>query len=156
MSSLTCLHDSRNDNYVLYYSALLIFVLTIMIPMNLQLAKFSFPIAIILFTIGFLSLFMIARNEKVGLGLLKFIRIGGGLRSSELLQHVNTYKSSTLPEKIQHTHLISTDIYQDPIVLLQNFVDELSRKHKENMDFTTLDSFCRLNDRLSQLVERSI
>jgi hypothetical protein len=153
MNSLSCLHDSRNDNYVLYHLALLVFVLTIMIPINLHLTKLSLPITAILLAVGFLSLFMIARNEKIGLGLLKFMRIGEGARSSEPLQHVNTYKGSTSSKKIQHTDFNSADIHQDPIVLLQNFVDELSRRHKENMDWTTLDSFRRLSDRVSQLVE---
>ena len=151
MQSLSCLHDSRNDNYVLYHSALLVFVLTIMVPINLHLTKLPLPITSILFAIGFLSLFMIGRNEKIGLGLLKFMKIEA-TRSPELLHHVNTYKSST-SKKTQHTDFNSSDICEDPIVLLQNFVDELSRRHKENMDWATLDSFRRLSDRVSQLVE---
>ena len=151
MQSLSCLHDSRNDNYVLYHLALLVFVLTIMIPINLHLTKLSLPITSILFAVGFLSLFMIARNEKIGLGLLKFMKIGVA-RSPELLHNVNTCKSST-SKKIQHTDFNSYDIYEDPIILLQNFVDDLSRRHKENMDWATLDSFRKLSDRVSQLVE---
>ena len=150
MQSLSCLHDSRNDNYVLYHLALLVFVLTIMIPINLHLTKLPLQITSILFAVGFLSLFMIARNEKIGLGLLKFMKIGT-TRSPELLHPVNTYESSS--KKIQHSDFNSYDIYEDPIVLLQNFVDDLSRRHKENMDWETLDSFRRLSDRVSQLVE---
>ena len=149
MNSLSCIHDSKNDNYVLYHSALLVFVLTVTIPINLHLTKLSVPITAILFAVGFISLFMIARNEKIGSGLLKFMRIGAS--SSEPLQHTNTYGFTS--KKIQPTDFDSSDIHQDPIVLLQNFVDELSIRHKENMDWSTLDSFRKLSDRVSQLVE---
>jgi hypothetical protein len=152
MNPLSCLHDSRNDNYVLYHSALLVFVLTVMIPVNLHLTKLSLPITSILFAVGFLSLFMIARNEKTGLGLLKFMKVGVA-RSSEPLQHANTHKGFHSSKKIQRTDFDSSDIHQDPILLLQSFVDELSRRHKENMDWSTLDSFRKLSDRVSQLVE---
>src|SRR5690349_5913009 len=101
MQSLSCLHDSRSNNYALYHSALLVFVLTIMIPINLHLTKLSLPITSILFAVGFLSLFMITRNEKIGLELLKFMRIGRA-RLPEPTQQVNTFHSST-SKKIQHT-----------------------------------------------------
>jgi len=153
MQSLSCLHDSRSDNYVRYHLALLVFVLTIMIPLNLHLTKLSLPITTILFAAGFLSLFMIARNEKIGLGLLNFMRIGKGSELSESSLHLNTYKGSTSSKKTQHSDFNSSDIYQDPLILLQKFVDELSMRHKENMDWTTLDSFRKLSNRVSDLVE---
>ncbi|HET6457494.1 MAG TPA: hypothetical protein VFG24_01275, partial [Nitrosopumilaceae archaeon] len=129
----------QNENYILYHSALLVFVLTVIIPINLQLTRFSFAATVILFATGFLSMFMIARNDKVGFGLLKSLRIKSG--------------SDVLSQKTQYSHLNSTDDYQDPIVLMQNFVDELSRRHHEEMDWTKLDSFRMLNARLAQLVE---
>jgi len=79
---------------------------------------------------------MIARNDKVGFGLLKSLRIRG---------------SDLLSQKIQHPHFNSTDNYQDPIVLLQNFVDEINIRPDEETDWTTLDSFRMINVRLSQL-----
>ena len=152
MNALSCLHDSRNSNYVLYHLALLVFVITIIIPMNLHLTKLSFPITTTLFAVGFLSLFMIARDEKIGSEFLKFMRIEKR-RSSEPLQQVHVYKNST-SKKIHHIHSDSTDIHQDPIILLQNFVEELSKRHEENMDWSTLESFRRLSDRVSQLGEQ--
>lgn len=149
MNSLSCLHDSRNNNYVLYHLALLVFVITIIIPMNFHLTKLSFPITATLFAVGFLSLFMIARNEKIGLELLKFMRIEKR-KSSESLLQVHTYKNS-LSKKIHHNDFDSTNIHQDPIILLQNFVEEISMRHKEDMDWSTLESFRRLSDRVSQL-----
>jgi hypothetical protein len=142
MKSLSCLHNSQNEKYVLYYSALLVFALTVIIPINLQFMKLSFAATAILFAIGFLSLFMIARNDKAGFGLLKSLRIERG--------------SNLLSQKIQHPHFNSTDSYQDPIVLMQNFVDELSRRRHEKIDWTTLDSFHMLNARLLQLVEAKV
>jgi hypothetical protein len=139
MKSLTCLYDSQNEKYILYHSALLVFVLTVVIPINLQLTRFSFAVTTILFAIGFLSLFMIVRNDKVGFGLLKSLRIEGG--------------SNLLSQKMPYPHFNSADNYQDPIVLMQNFVDELSKRHHEERDWTTLDSFRMLNARLAQLVE---
>ena len=139
MKSLTCLYDTQNENYILYHSALLVFVLTVIIPINLQLTRFSFAATVILFATGFLSMFMIARNDKVGFGLLKSLRIKKG--------------SDALSQKMQYSHFNSVDDYQDPIVLMQNFVDELSRRHHEEMDWTKLDSFRTLNARLAQLVE---
>lgn len=151
MHSLSCIHDSRNDNYVLYHSALLVFVLTIIIPVNLHLTKLSAPVTGILFAVGFLSLFMIVRNEKIGMEWLKFIRVEKRSKTSEPLEQVYTYKNSA-PKKIQHIHP-NSDIHQDPIVLLQSFIDELSMRHKENMDWTTLESFRKLSDRVAKLVE---
>jgi hypothetical protein len=107
-----------------------------MIPINLHLTRLSFAATAILFAFGFLSLFMIARNDKVGFGLLKSLRIGD---------------SNLLSQKIQHPHFDSTDNYHDPIVLLQNFVDEINMRHNEKTDWTTLDSFRMINVRLSQL-----
>jgi hypothetical protein len=138
MKSLTCLYDSQNEKYILYHSALLVFVLTVVIPINLQITKFSPTVTAILFAMGFLSLFMITRNDNVGFGLLKSLRIEGG--------------TNLLSQRIRHPHSNSADNYQDPIVLMQNFVDEVSRRHNEDMDWTTLGSFRMLNARLSQLV----
>jgi hypothetical protein len=139
MKSLTCLYDSQNEKYILYHSALLVFVLTVVIPINLQLTKFSSAATAILFALGFLSLFMIARNDKVGFGLLKSLRIEGG--------------SNILSQKMPYPHFNSADNHQDPLVLMENFVDELSRRCDEKRDWTTLDSFRMLNARLAQLAE---
>ena len=145
------MYDSRNDNYVLYHSALLVFVLTVMIPANLHLTKLSVPITAVLFAVGFLSLFMIARNDKVGLGLLHSVRIVQK-RSPRSSRNFRMYYDHPPLEKVQHS-LDSTDIHQDPLVLLQNFIDELSKRHQEVMDLTTLDSFRNFRVRVSQLVE---
>ena len=137
MNLLSCLYNSQDEKYTLYHSALLVFVLTIIIPINLQITKLSFAATAILFAIGFLSLFMIARNDKVGFVLLKSLRIKEG--------------SSLLSQKIQHSHFNLTGNYQDPIILMQNFVDEVNRRQQEKIDWTTLESFHILNTRLLQL-----
>ena len=137
MKSISCLHDSQNEKYVLYHLALLVFVVTVIIPINFQFVRLSFVVTAILFAVGFLSLFMISRNDKVGFGLMKSLRMERGL--------------NLLSQKIQKPQVSSADNYQDPIVLMQNFVDELSRRRHEKIDWTTLDSFQMLNTRLLQL-----
>jgi len=137
MKSLTCLYDTQNEKYLVYHSALLVFVLTVVIPINLQLTKLPFYVTGILFAAGFLSMFMIARNDKVGFGLLKSLRI--------------EKRANVVSQKIANSHSNSTDD-QDPIVLMQNFVNELSKRQHEEMDWTELDSFRMLNARLTQLV----
>jgi len=155
MNLLSCVHDSRKDNYVLYYSSLLVFAIIAIIPINLHLTRFSFPITAILFTIGFFSLFMVARNEKVGFGLLKFLRIEARQKKSmRSWQHVSMYANSAMSTKTQYAPNPIEEL-EEPILLLQNFIKELSRRHEERMDWTTLDSFRILNERIEQLVVRN-
>lgn len=148
--------DSRKKNYVTYHAALLIFTVATIIPINLHLARLSFPIPIILFGVGFFSLFMIARNEKVGFGLVKFLRIDARSKKSFVvpLEQMDTYGYSTLSEKIQYVPFTAEN-YEEPIVLLRDFIDELTRKHEEKMDWTTLDSFRKLNARVEKLVVKT-
>jgi hypothetical protein len=155
MDLISCMCDSRKNNYVLYHSALLIFAIAAIIPLNLHLTRLSFPIPIILFAVGFYSLFMVARNETVGFGLIKFLRMDH--RSKKPIgqwQQMDTYGNSALSEPIQYVPF-TTENYEEPIALLQNFIDELTRKHEEKMDWTTLDSFRKLNARVEKLVVKN-
>ncbi len=149
MNSLSFLHDSRNENYVLFHLALLVFTITVMIPINLKLTTLAFPVPVIILAIGFIPLFMIARNEKVGLELIKTIRFSRNDKSFKSLYDVN--HDSRAYEKMQNVNSNLNDNYQDPIILLENFVNELHVRHKENMDLATLDSFRILSVKLSEM-----
>jgi len=152
MSLLSVMSDSRKKNYVLYYSALLVLTIITIIPISLQLTKFSFPITTVLFSIGFFSLFMVARNERVGIGLLKFLKIYDRTKKYSV-PWIRVYADS-IPisyEKLDQVDPYHINDYEEPIALLHNFVKDVTIRHKENMDWTTLDSFRKLNARVEKL-----
>lgn len=153
MKGLSCLYDSRNNNYALYHSALLVFTITVLLPLNLHFTKLPFYITAVLFAMGFISLFMVARSEKVGYGLQKFIKIPVYEKPSSKPLLKNNLGTYSIKQKNIETQFDSIPDLQEPLVLLSNLIKEICIKHEENMDLETLDSFRRLNTKLSQLVE---
>jgi len=153
MKGLSCLYDSRNNNYTLYHSALLVFTTTILLPMNLHFTKLPFYITGVLLAVGFISLFMIVRSEKVGSGLQKLVKIPVFEKSSPKPSLENNPSTYSIVHKNIETPFDSTPNLQEPLDLLSNLIEEISIKHKENMDLETLDSFRKLNTKLLQLVE---
>ena len=151
MNLLSVLCDPRKDNYALYYSALLVLTIITIIPLNLRLTQFSFPIPMVLFAIGFFSLFMVLRNDKVGVGLLEFLKIHNRKKNFVAWQHIYSGKLSIPYEKLNYNDLNYNNNCEEPIDLLLNFIKEVTRRHKENMDWSTLDSFRKLNARVENL-----
>jgi hypothetical protein len=153
VKGLSCLCDPRNNNYTLYYSALLVFAIIVLLPMNLHFTKLPFYITDVLFAAGFISLFMVARSEKVDYGLQKFIKIPVFEKPSPKPVLENNMSTYSLEHKNMEVQFDSTQDLQEPLDLLSNFIEEISIKHNEKMDLETLDSFRKLNTKLSRLME---
>lgn len=119
--------------------------------MNLHFTKLPFYITSVLFAVGFISLFMVARNEKVGHGFQKYIKIPVFEKPSPGSLLNNQYTES-VSHKNMETQFDSTSDLQEPLDLLSNFIKDISVKHQENMDLETLNSFSKLNTKLTQLI----
>ena len=153
MKGLSCLYNPRTNNYALYHSALLVFSITVLLPTNLHFTKLPFYITAVLFAVGFISLFMVARSEKVGYGLQQLIKMPVFEKPSPKPLLENNLGIYSIEYKNIEPQFDSTQDLQEPFDLLSNFINEISAKHKENMDLETLDSFRKLNTKLSRLVE---
>jgi hypothetical protein len=121
--------------------------------MNLHFTKLPFYITDVLFAAGFISLFMVARSEKVDYGLQKFIKIPVFEKPSPKPVLENNMSTYSLEHKNMEVQFDSTQDLQEPLDLLSNFIEEISIKHNEKMDLETLDSFRKLNTKLSRLME---
>ena len=153
MKALSCCYDSRNDGYILCHTALLIFTITVMIPMNFQLTRLPPVVSLLIFSLGFLSLFMIVRNEMVGGKLLKHLSMGERIRlirPSNSLFQVQRERNSTLSED-PHPDANSIKNCEDLMMLLHNFVEELRITYSNRMNITTQDSFRKLQNRLLEI-----
>jgi hypothetical protein len=131
MAVLSSLYDARNERYPIYHSGILAFVITTCLPLNLGLSKLPVMYVFLLLSVGFLSLFMLARNEHVGQSLLSHLRIGKQAKSSQK-HHAG---------KMAKCDEIALDAYKkyqhDPFFLLQNFVEQIIITHDEHMDLKT-------------------
>lgn len=66
MKLLSSLFNPKNNRYVIYYSALLVAVLTTIILKSIGIIHLPTLEVTMLYFEGFMSMFMLARNEKVG------------------------------------------------------------------------------------------
>jgi hypothetical protein len=131
MAVLASLYDARNERYPIYYSGILAFVITTCLPLNLGISKLPAVYVFLLLSVGFLSLFMLARNEHVGQSLLAHLRIGKQAKSSQKHHGGKMTKCDEIAlnayKKQQH----------DPFFLLQNVVEQIIITHDEHMDLKT-------------------
>ena len=128
MSVLSPLYDARNERYPIYHSGILAFVITTCLPLNLGISRLPVMDVFLLLSVGFLSLFMLARNERVGQSLLAHLRIGKQAKSIQKLQ------SMTNPGVATNT---CKKYDPDPFSLLQNVVEQIIIMHDEHMDLET-------------------
>jgi hypothetical protein len=148
MRLLSPICDSDNDSYILFHLAVLVFTITVLIPINFHLAKLPSVAALAFFAVGFASLFMIARNEKTGQGLLKCLGIGKHVKQNVLQEQFDAIrKRDPALEELQHDDDFATNCV-DLVTLLQNFIDDVKKAHGHQMDYATLDSFSHLKKRL--------
>ena len=133
MASLSSLYDSCNEKYPIYHSGILAFVVTVCLPLNIGLSKVPTAGVPVLFLTGFVSLFMLARNDKVGLSLLSHLRIPQGnkfVHSEQQLATAHMIQS-------QAKSVTPTYIEQDPFVMLENVVKYIMITHDEHIDPAT-------------------
>lgn len=129
MVLLESIYDAHNEKYPIYHSGILVFVITIFIPLNLGLSRLPPAETFLLLIAGFASLFMLARNEKVGLEFLNHLRI-------------------TKQKKVLHTELVGLDptvhtktkskeyegSKQASFILLKNVVERITVAPDEHLD----------------------
>ncbi len=132
MASLSSLYDSCNEKYPVYHSGILAFVVTVCLPLNIGLSKVPTVGVPVLLLTGFVSLFMLARNDKVGMSLLSHLRIPQGSKqmlSEQQLANVH----------IAHPKAETADplIEQDPFVMLENMIKYIMITHDDHIDSPT-------------------
>jgi len=149
MASLSSLYDSCHEKYPIYHSGILAFVVTVCLPLNIGLSKVPIAGVPVLFLAGFVSLFMLARNDKVGMSLLSHLRIpqGGKLVLSE--QQLATAK--VMPPKTESTQ--AAYIEQDPFVMLENVVKYIMITHDDHIDSPTRVHLEKFHNMVHEITE---
>ena len=70
MKLFASLHDVKNKKYAMYYSGVLVIIVTMGIILQFELFKVSILERSMIFFEGFFSLFMLARHEETGKAFL--------------------------------------------------------------------------------------
>lgn len=131
MALLESLYNARNEKYPIYHSGVLVFVITTFFPLNLGLSRLP-PLEVFLLLIaGFASLFMLARNEEVGNGFLRHLKI-----KERNYDFIDT-KSTNRQSNGLHTLSSHEEPPQDLLILLQNVVEHIIITHDDNLDLAT-------------------
>jgi len=112
MRLISSLRDPQNENYPLYYTAVLVFLITTIVPMNYGIMKLSVLESSLLFVAGFFSLFMLSRNDAVGKTFLNYLYVTpkkSKIQSEEdkkTLEQINILKQEfTRADKINNLEL---------------------------------------------------
>ena len=84
----------------------------------------------LILSVGFLSLFMLARNERVGQSLLVHLRIGKQAKSLQK-RYPSMINSVAVTSNPYNKHA------SDPFSLLENIVEQIIIMHDEHMDLET-------------------
>jgi hypothetical protein len=149
MVGLSSLYDSRKEFYPIYHVAILAFVITVCIPVNLGISKLPIIDVFVLILAGFVSLFMLARNESVGDSLLIHLRIKGMMPQKRTMMNLHAQKYGTIPLNAYEEYM------QEPFFLLQNIVEHIIITHDEEMDLATRVRLENVHQRL-QMVTRQL
>ena len=153
MASLSSLYDSANEKYPIYHSGILAFVVTVCLPLNIGLSKVPTVGVPVLFLAGFVSLFMLARNDKVGMSLLNHLRIPQGNKFVHSEQQLATaHMIQSKAESVQPTY-----INHDPFVMLENVVEYIMITHGDHLDSATrvqLESFHHMVHEITEEIRK--
>lgn len=140
---ISALRDSRNEKYPIYYMGILAFVITVCLPLNFGVSKLPPLGMFLLFVTGFVSLFMIVRNDQVGLGLLNHLKI-----PSKETPVVATARQN-MSSKVSFSE--SQVPGEDPFSLLQNVVERIILDKDDYLDLATRVRLEALNKRLREM-----
>ncbi|HEV2193454.1 MAG TPA: hypothetical protein VGR54_07560 [Nitrosopumilaceae archaeon] len=155
MRLLSSLYDERNEKYPIYHSGILTFIIITGIPLNLGVTKLPFLDVILLFLGGFFSLFMLARNDKVGKSFLSHLHMRTGQQNPiKIKQEIGIATTNNLQEKepiLDHGKI--HDI-QDPLYLLQNIVEKIIISHDDHMDLPTRVKLNEIHGRLEKITNK--
>ncbi len=144
MVSISALYDTANERYPIYYTGILVFVITVCLPLNLGVSNLPTVEVFLLFGIGFLSLFMITRNKQVGFGLLTHLKIPS--------KEMNIDQKSV--QEVTHQETLFTKSewnVEDPFGLLQNVVERIIINHDDHMDLATRVRLERMSKKLQNM-----
>ncbi len=142
---LSSLYDVRNERYTICHSAILTFVITVGVPVNLGISKLPIIENFVLILAGFVSLFMLARNEHVGQSFLAHLGIKGLTRSKKMRLSLQARKYDGIP-------LNAYEEYEDdPFFMLQNAVERIIVTHDEEMDLITRVRLESMRQRLQKI-----
>ena len=146
MATLSSLYDTRDTGYPLFYSGVLTFAITICLPLNLGISKLPAFAAFAIFTAGFVSLFMLARNPQVGLDLLTHIHASPKRKDPLLVKP--TVQNTSLPRpKLQ------LDVPpQDPLLVKPTVQNTSLPRPKLQLDVPPQDPFPHLQNVISSIV----
>jgi len=148
MASLSSLYDSCNEKYPLCYSGILAFVITVCLPLNIGISKLPTFGVFALLIGGFVSLFMLGRNEQVGTSLLNHLRIPDKkkkMQSDTKLVTINTARSN-------RSELIRLQNYKNnPFVMLQNVVEHIMITHDEHINSATHEKLENVRETLQKI-----
>ncbi len=146
MATLSPIYDSRNEGYPLFHTGVLAFVITTCLPLSLGLSKLPATAAFAIFAVGFLSLFMLVRNQQVGLDLLNHLHIDAKRKSPAIVKEARKNRSES------HTVLIPLEgITQDPFPHLQNMIEKIISTHDDQMNHDTKERLVQVLKRLQNL-----
>ncbi len=156
MRSLSSVYDPCNEKYVQYHCGVLAFIITVGIPMTLGVAKIPLPGAFSLFLGGFFALFMLARNDHVGKGLLSHLHIQTMKpKNITKLQEKLKIKPMEMHPPLEHeTSTLNygkNDNTEEPFELLKNVVEHIIISHDEYIDRATRTSLANLHLRLEKI-----
>jgi predicted DNA repair protein MutK len=132
MVLLEFIYDARNEKYPIYHSGILVFVIIIFIPLNLGLSRLPPAATFLLLIAGFTSLFMLVRNEKVGLAFLNHLRV---TKQKKALQTELVGLESSVYEKNKSKEYGGSK--QASFILLQNIVERITIASDEHLDLET-------------------
>src|SRR2546425_12210247 len=150
MSLLASLYEAVNENCPICYSVMLPFIITIFLPLNIGISRLPVVDVLALLLAGFFSLFMLARNEKVGLSLLSHLRIPQG---EIRLQFNRQLVARNVTRPKDREWLKADDFKRDPFAMLQNAVGHIMITHDEHIDLPTREMLENVQQRLRKITE---
>ena len=95
-------------------------------------------------------MFMLARNEKVGLSLLSHLRIPQG---EIRLQFDRRLVARNMTRPKDNEWLKADDFRRDPFVMLENAVEHIMITHDEHIDLPTREMLENMQQRLRKITE---
>jgi len=154
---IAALRDPENENYSLSYTAVLVFLITTIVPMNYGIMKLSVLESSLLFAAGFFSLFMLSRNEAVGKTFLNYLYVApkkSKIQSEEdkkTLEQINVLKQEfARADKINNLEL------EKSVKHVDSLQEQITKVHNSELENLKSDLFT-LNDLTDkQLIPLSI
>ncbi len=150
MASLSSLYDARSEKYPIWHSGILAFVITVFLPLNIGVSRLPLVDVLALLLAGFVSLFMIVRNDEVGLSLLCHLRIPDRKKD---LQYGKRLVATNMTRSNDHESYKIPNFKNDPFTMLQNVVEHIMITHNEHIDLATRERLEDMSQRLQKIMK---